>query len=82
MKDNPSLLVLKSDKSSKVVLMEKQDYIQLMENRLNNNFDYKDIHKQDPTTRIQTEYNELSTTLHRKKQLTDIIGTIKLYKLE
>lgn len=68
-----------------------------MENRLNANKDYVNIHTNDPTVRIQTDYNNLVSTLHKKKLISEqeaknlkvynansprVFGTIKLHKIE
>lgn len=49
LKENPNLLVLKPDKSNKTVIMESADYINKMNNMLNDTNLYQKI-KNDPTT--------------------------------
>lgn len=56
-RDHPDLLIVKSDKGSKTVLMKKEQYMQQATEMLGDENTYKVI--SDPTNRLQRENNEL-----------------------
>lgn len=80
-KEHPEILVIKSDKGSKTVLMSKDDYAQKSEMMLNDNETYEDI--DDPTNSIQLANNKLVKALYdddhidirTRKQLTTYNAT-------
>ncbi|XP_062704355.1 uncharacterized protein LOC134286712 [Aedes albopictus] len=63
LKDNPNILVLKSDKGNKTVLMEASEYQQKMLELLENRNTYSPINV-DPTSRFEKQNNSIVKRLH------------------
>lgn len=67
-KNNQDLVTVEADKSNTTVLMEKSEYIQKMENILNNNSKYSRL-TDDPTLNLQQKNNEIVQQLFNKNHI-------------
>ncbi|XP_062698654.1 uncharacterized protein LOC134284184 [Aedes albopictus] len=70
LKENPNVLVLKSDKGNKTVLMDAEEYKQKMKELLQDNQTYKPIDK-DPTLRFERQNNSLVKRLRNLDLIDD-----------
>lgn len=68
LRDNPEILILKSDKGNVTTAMFKNDYITLSNNLLNDEKYYKII-DHDPTSTIQQKANKLISHLKHTEQI-------------
>lgn len=66
-RNNPDLMILKSDKGNKTVIMEKDEYLSKCLVLLNDTSVYKKI--SNPTNRISTENNDLVKNLYDNKNI-------------
>ncbi|XP_044749314.1 uncharacterized protein LOC123310022 isoform X2 [Coccinella septempunctata] len=69
-KDNPDILVSKSDKGNTTVVMYREEYTREVNNLLSDNHTYSILNK-DPTKKTQDNINKFLITLKDEKMITE-----------
>lgn len=72
LKNNPNIVILKADKGSVTVAMEKTEYICKTEELLTDSSTYKMVDT-DPTQSVQFKLNELLKTLKRNNEIDEVL---------
>ncbi|CAF4251052.1 unnamed protein product, partial [Rotaria magnacalcarata] len=89
------IVIIQADKGGKIVIMNKNDYFNQIEEKLNDLNVYEQV-KNDPTTIIKTEINKKVTKMLEQNKITDhnkydltsiddlpkIRGQLKLHKID
>ncbi|CAF5046583.1 unnamed protein product, partial [Rotaria socialis] len=64
------IVIIQADKGGKIVIMNKNDYFNKIEEKLNDLNVYEQV-KNDPTTIIKTEINKKVTKMLKQNKITD-----------
>ena len=68
LKDIKNIIVVQADKGGKIVVMNKEEYVTKIEEKLNNTNLYEEV--SDPTNTIKTKITELTTRLFKSNRIT------------
>lgn len=68
-KCNPNIIVIPADKGGKIVIMDREQYINQIEEQLNNKEIYEIV--KDPTNRIKSKIRRIASKLFKKNKITE-----------
>ena len=68
LKNNDKIIIVQADKGGKIVVMDKDEYINKMEEKLNDNSIYEEV--KDPTNMIKRKITELTNRLHKNNRIS------------
>ncbi|KAI4476864.1 hypothetical protein M0804_013191 [Polistes exclamans] len=81
LKQNPNLIITRSDKGNNIVIMEKEEYIKQMNKLLEDRNTYSILNK-DPTNRFERLANNLTIKLKNKSIILEEMGkNLRSYNL-